>query len=74
MRTGDLWSNRNYYVTMKRGKRTAWLAGPFSTHEEALNNVDQAKAKAIANDPFHDFDFFGTASTTAVIKTAFGAN
>lgn len=61
-----------FYVTMKRGKRTAYLAGPFSSHEQALNTVDEAKRKAIAIDPFHDFDAFGTASSDAEIKTAFG--
>jgi hypothetical protein len=53
---------RAYYVTMLRGKRVAWLAGPFDTHKEALSKVDDAKREACRLDVWADFDAFGTAS------------
>lgn len=53
---------RDYYVTMIRGKRTAWLAGPFRTHKEALAKVEAATTLAIKIDPWAHFDAFGTAS------------
>ncbi len=53
---------RDYYVTMVRGKRVAWLAGPFGTHTEALTRVDDAKREACRLDAWADFDAFGTSS------------
>lgn len=53
---------RHYYVTMLRGKRVAWLLGPYETHTEALSMVQAAKRKASELDPWSDFDSFGTAS------------
>jgi hypothetical protein len=56
---------RDYYVTMVRGERVAWLAGPFKTHTEALANVSRARAEACKVDPWCDFDAFGTSSLPA---------
>jgi|HubBroStandDraft_6_1064221.scaffolds.fasta_scaffold808273_3 hypothetical protein len=53
---------RDYYVTMRRAQRTAWLAGPFQTHAEALALVDTTRREAAAVDPWTHFDAFGTAS------------
>jgi hypothetical protein len=54
--------SRDYYVTMVRGKRVAWLLGPYPTHNEALALVDAGKRLASAVDPWSDFDAFGTSS------------
>lgn len=61
-----------YYVTMVRGNRVAWLAGPYSTHDEALEHVDEAKRRACERNCWHDFDAFGTARRETPIKTSFG--
>ena len=61
-----------YYVTMIRGRRVAWLAGPYDTHAEALERVDEAKRRACEINCWHDFDEFGTARTTRNITTKFG--
>ena len=53
---------RDYYVTLRRGTKTAFLAGPFQTHTEALAWVDRATDRANEVDPFAWFDAFGTAS------------
>lgn len=53
---------RDYFVTMRRDKRTAFLAGPFATHTEALERVDAARQAASKVDPWSDFDSFGTSS------------
>jgi hypothetical protein len=58
-------SGRDFYVTMNRDKRTAWLAGPFGTHAEALGLVYSAQVVACDLDPRSDFDSFGTASLPA---------
>jgi hypothetical protein len=52
-----------YYATLKRdSRRTAWLAGPYATHAEALAVVDRAWLAACEADPFCHFDARGTAS------------
>ena len=53
---------RHFYVTMKRGARAALLAGPFSSHQEALDLVEAARDAAYNVDPWVWFDLFGTAS------------
>lgn len=55
---------RDYYVTLRRGKRTALLVGPFTTHTEALQWVDPAQRMASDLDPWAHFDLYGTASLT----------
>jgi len=51
-----------YYVTVIRGRRVGWLAGPFSRHEDALALVEWCRRIACNLDPWCDFDAFGTAS------------
>lgn len=56
---------KNFYVTMIRGTRVAYLAGPFKEHEAALKMVPAAREKACEVDPYAHFDAFGTASLAA---------
>lgn len=63
---------RDYYVTMIRAKRTAFLAGPLATHAQALALVDAAKRKASEVDPWSDFDAFGTSSLPVSNGNPFG--
>ncbi len=57
---------RDHYVSLRRGNgdkaRYSLLAGPFSTHEEALKFVDPARREARRLDAWTDFDFIGTCS------------
>lgn len=58
-----------FYVTMKRetqrhGTKTAWLLGPYATHEEALELVHTARGLAEEVDPRCVWDAFGTSSIT----------
>lgn len=53
---------RDYYVSLRRGSRTALLAGPFDTHTEALALVERATAEANRIDEWSWFDPFGTCS------------
>jgi len=53
---------KDYYVSMIRGKKYALMAGPFATHNEALYWVGPVKKEASRLDPFCDFDLFGTCS------------
>jgi hypothetical protein len=53
---------RFFYVSMIRGKRVAILAGPLTTHDEALGYVESARKLASKIDPWTDFDLFGTCS------------
>jgi hypothetical protein len=55
-------TERDYYVTLQRGSRTAWLAGPFATHFDALIAVDRAVKLANEIDQWAWFDPFGTCS------------
>lgn len=54
-----------YYVTMIRGKKVAWLLGPYINHETALANVNRAIKEASEIDGRYHFDAFGTAARTA---------
>ena len=49
-----------YYVSCKDGDRYSLLLGPFDTHEEALENVDEAKRMAQEIDCWACFYAFGT--------------
>jgi hypothetical protein len=50
-----------FYVTAKDHGRTAWLLGPYATHEEALGLVAEAKVLArAATGCRSDFWAFGT--------------
>lgn len=53
---------KGYYVTLRDGNRTAWLAGPYETHREALNKVEPVYALALEIDPRAWFMARGTAS------------
>lgn len=53
---------RDYYVSLRRGARTALLAGPFSTHDEALGLVNRAATEAEKVDPRAFWDPHGTCS------------
>ena len=59
-----------YYVSVKDGQRSGLLAGPFDTHQQALDMVEAAKQEAYKNDFFSCFYTFGTAklTTTGVSK------
>lgn len=51
-----------FYVTVKRDKRTGWLAGPYRAMEEAEARVAQCRQIASSVDPWTDFDAFGVSS------------
>lgn len=53
---------RDYYVSMRNGRRTALLAGPFVTHTEALAAVEPAYKLACELDTWADFYTRGTCS------------
>lgn len=53
---------RDYYVSMLRGSRYALMAGPFATHQDALDMVDPVRREADRLDPRCAFDAFGTCS------------
>jgi hypothetical protein len=53
---------RDYYVSLRRGGRTALLAGPFAAHTEALAHVDRAVLEANIVDAWSSFDPYGTCS------------
>lgn len=54
----------HFYVTARRGQRTAWLLGPYARHADALANVERANAAACEIDPACWFDGFGTTQAT----------
>lgn len=54
-----------FYVTARSGKSAAFLLGPYATHDEALANVDRAKARAIEVYANAEFVGYGTAKATS---------
>ncbi|KKM60477.1 hypothetical protein LCGC14_1541460 [marine sediment metagenome] len=65
---------RWFYVTVVEGQRVGFLLGPYSTHQETVNNVDRGRKLAVAADSWADFYSFGTASLPAgnSRRTVFG--
>ena len=49
-----------YYVSVVDGPKFGVLAGPFRTHQEALDMVDNAREAANDADPWAAFYAFGT--------------
>jgi hypothetical protein len=62
----------DYYVSLKRGVRTAFIAGPFATHTEALAMVNKAVALANELDPWSHFDAYGTCSLPHAVGNPIG--
>jgi hypothetical protein len=58
---------RRYYVTAKRDSKYAFLLGPFETHQEALDRVEDVRKVANRLDPWTEFDAFGTGSLGGLI-------
>lgn len=50
-----------YFVTVIDGPRTAFLAGPYATHFDALDHVELAREKAEQADPRAVWYHYGTA-------------
>ena len=48
-----------FYVTMLRGEKVAWLAGPLPSKEAAEAMVNRAYQEACRADPRSAFDAFG---------------
>ena len=68
--------SRVFYVTVTDAGRTGWLLGPYSTHEEALDNVERGRALALQADRWAHFYGFGTCSvsnTAPIARTVFGS-
>ena len=59
--------SKMYYVTMIRDNvGVARLAGPYATHDEALNLVDKVRNIAYDVDRRSVWDSFGTCGITSV--------
>ena len=67
---GDIVDTRpgDYYVSVIDGTRYALLAGPFTTHQEALNMVERTKDLAQTLDSRAVFYGFGTCRTDTRIE------
>lgn len=59
----------HFYAGLKRGKRRAFLAGPFLTREEANSWVGKAHELAERADPWCHFDIPGVFRVPASITT-----
>jgi hypothetical protein len=57
-----------YYVSVRDAGRTGLLLGPFETHQEALDLVDDGRAKANDVSPFSAFFAFGTVRMPAPFR------
>lgn len=56
-----------FYVTIRRGRRTGYLAGPFPSFAAADAQIPAARVEADKIDPWTHFDAFGV---TRVERTA----
>ena len=55
-------TTKHFYVSVVDGSKVGLLAGPFPTHKQALNLVDDARELAQEADPFACFYAYGTLS------------
>ncbi len=68
----DTAETKAFYVSMIDGKRYSLLAGPFATHQEALDRVGDAKRIAIDLVSWAVFYAFGTMSITGTKEKPIG--
>ncbi len=61
-----------FYVTVRAGRRSGPLLGPYVSHLTALANVGRARALATAVDDMAWHYRYGTASAAATVPTRFG--
>lgn len=61
--------NEQFYVTVRRGRRTGWLVGPFSSLAAAEPWISPAQLEAHRIDPWTHFDTF---DITRVVWTGEG--
>lgn len=61
----DSRTDRKFYVSVRDAGRTGILLGPYSSHSEALENVERGKTLARDANPWAAFYSFGTCSTDA---------
>jgi len=54
--------NLEYYISVRDQGRSALLAGPFYSHQAAIDQVRSVQALACKQDPWADFYQFGTCS------------
>lgn len=64
----------NYYVTVIDAGRHGFLLGPYDTHEQALEQVQTGKERAMAANTWAHFYAYGTARVPKekTVKTVFG--
>ena len=55
----------NYYVSVVDAGRLGLLLGPFSCHQDALDNVEAARTQAYKADPWAWFYNYGTVRMAA---------
>jgi hypothetical protein len=61
-----------FYVSMRRGRRSCLLLGPYVSHMTAQANVERGRRLAIDLSSGAAFCTFGTASTADTRPTMFG--
>jgi len=61
-----------FYVTARRGARTAFLLGPYISHMTALAAVPRARRALRERYPHEAFLAVGTASTPETLRTVLG--
>lgn len=65
-------NHSNFYCTVKDGKRSGFLLGPYPTYEDAEYHLPTAKKKAHDSDHRSAWYAYGIASSEYEIKTVFG--
>lgn len=66
-------SDSIFYVTVVDGRRVGFLLGPYTTHQQAIDNVARGRDLANDADPRAAFYAFGTSSLKRERTTVFGS-
>ena len=64
----------HFYVSAINGQRKHLIAGPYATHEKALEQVNAVRDVAHDREPMSWFFAWGTCSVNKKITTPLGAN
>lgn len=65
-------THSQFYVSAINGQKRHLVAGPFDTHQDALDRVDAVRTYAQDNDARACFMAWGTASSDVPLKTPLG--
>lgn len=73
LKENEMKSKKRFYISAINGPTKYLVAGPYSTHKQALDLVDSVRDRCNKIDPMSWFFAWGTASSAEDFTTPLGA-